>query len=221
MKKVLVAVLAGLISFGAGLFGFFYVMPSIAPERTRVAEIYLDSLRVADSLAQVAAASAVETPLAAGPAPDSMAVPGDSLPSVAASVEEGPAASASPGADVVIGDSLRALMERVNTLSAENAALRRQVQQSPAAQWGGAAALSGTLTKLDDKELRAILQQLDADVLQQLYLNSSNKNQTRLLESMPADKAAAFVQNLMKGSALQAGSTGNATAAREPGTALR
>jgi flagellar motility protein MotE (MotC chaperone) len=61
--------------------------------------------------------------------------------------------------------------------------------------------LSKTLTKMEDKELRAIVQQLDPEVLATLYKQASGRNRTRLLQALPPTQAAQFVHRLTGASA--------------------
>ena len=64
------------------------------------------------------------------------------------------------------------------------------------AKYDEAKQMSGTLTKLEDSELAALLENLDADVLESLYIEASSRNRTRLLQMMPAEKAASLVNTL-------------------------
>jgi Mg/Co/Ni transporter MgtE len=60
-----------------------------------------------------------------------------------------------------------------------------------------ASRMTGTLTKLEDKELSAVLEQLDLAVLETLYIEATGRNRTRLLQAMPAERAALVVRGLV------------------------
>ena len=57
--------------------------------------------------------------------------------------------------------------------------------------------MSGTLTKLEDKELEAVLAELDQAMLESLYVEASARNRKRLLQSIPPERAALLVKGLM------------------------
>ncbi len=75
--------------------------------------------------------------------------------------------------------------------------LQRQVDSLQARQVK-ASDVASTLTKLEDRELSNIVQQLDLELVNLLYQHASPKNQSRLLAAMPADRAARLVRNLIK-----------------------
>ena len=58
--------------------------------------------------------------------------------------------------------------------------------------------MSGTLAKLEDKELAGVVERLDMGVLQVLYEKASARNRKRLLQAMPPDAAAGFVRRLVQ-----------------------
>lgn len=107
--------------------------------------------------------------------------------------------SAEPPAvfDAALQDSLAVLRRE---LDAAHRALET-ADAPPVDRQAEAQALSGTLSKLEDAELRAILQRLDLDVVEMLYAASSARNRTRLLQALPSDRAARFVRYLTTGSA--------------------
>jgi hypothetical protein len=206
MKKALLALGIGAVSFLVGLIGFVFVLPSVAPERAEEAKLYLDSLEAvqqghvfSDSTSHEDSTHATnehgetadtlhgeETPVRdISDAPDKHTTPAEMPPA--------------------LKDSLASMRQRIQTLHTENQSLRRQLDearkstQTRATRASDVAGLTETLTKLDDKELRPILQQLDGDVLEQLYKSTSGRTQARLLKAMPADRAAGFVQNLVRG----------------------
>jgi hypothetical protein len=97
-----------------------------------------------------------------------------------------------------------ALQDSLSILRTELDAARRELESAgapPVDRQAEAQALSGTLSKLEDAELRAILQRLDLDVVEMLYAASSARNRTRLLQALPSDRAARFVRYLTTGSA--------------------
>ena len=129
------------------------------------------------------------------PAPDAAA---DSL-AMAEPAPHTTVMSADPPAvfDAALQDSLAVLRRELD-------AARRELESAgspPVDRQAEAQALSGTLSKLEDAELRAILQRLDLEVVEMLYAASSARNRTRLLQALPSDRAARFVRYLTTGSA--------------------
>lgn len=97
-----------------------------------------------------------------------------------------------------------ALQDSLSVLRRELDDARRALETAdgpPVDRQAEAQALSGTLSKLEDAELRAILQRLDLEVVEMLYAASSARNRTRLLQALPSDRAARFVRYLTTGSA--------------------
>ena len=83
-----------------------------------------------------------------------------------------------------------ALLTEVETLTSRIQAMEgRRVE---------AEALGTTLAKLEDKQLAAILQNLDPRVLELLYLKASARTQARLMQSLPPERAASFIRSLVK-----------------------
>lgn len=60
-----------------------------------------------------------------------------------------------------------------------------------------AAEISQTLTQLEEREMRAVLDPLDLDVYEALYTISTGRNRTRLLQAMPPDEAAQLVARIV------------------------
>ncbi|MEP0548548.1 MAG: hypothetical protein ABJF88_16555 [Rhodothermales bacterium] len=97
-----------------------------------------------------------------------------------------------------------ALQDSLSVLRRELDDARRELETAgtpPVDRQAEAQALSGTLSKLEDAELRAILTRLDLEVVEMLYAASSARNRTRLLQALPSDRAARFVRYLTTGSA--------------------
>jgi len=59
--------------------------------------------------------------------------------------------------------------------------------------------LSATLTRIDDRQLAPILRELDMASLEVLYAESTGRNRTRLLQAMPAERAARFINERVSG----------------------
>jgi Mg/Co/Ni transporter MgtE len=78
-------------------------------------------------------------------------------------------------------NQMRELMEKLKSLEGQ----RTQVRS-----------LSATLPKLEDKELTAILQQLDLLLLSRLYQEATERNRTRLLQNLSSERAAQFIRHL-------------------------
>lgn len=201
MKKLVIAGVVATLSFVGGLVGLYHLVPFVAPERAAEARQYVDSLAAAgligtpDSTAVLAAgallpdASALDTTLGADPLPaalaDSTAAADAALPPIAAT----------------LADSVAALQTRLLAAERERDALRTRLDargQQQARTDAQVSELAGTLTALEDKELGAILAQLDIAVVRALYDRTSARNRTRLLKAMAPERAARFVQQLVE-----------------------
>lgn len=204
MKNALLIAGIALASFLVGFVLLTYKMPSVAPQRAEEARQYVDSIMTAtgrdgqtDSLA-----APVES------APDSLRI--DSMGGIVADSNRQRIAMAAlekasaEGIMAVLRDSLRRVTARVHALTTENQTLRQDLNRvkngaSPKASPEEVATLTATLAKLDDKQLRPILKDVDGVVLEQLYRSASGRTQARLIEAMPADRAASFVRKLVQG----------------------
>ena len=170
MKLALVAILT-LVAFAAGLFGMTKLLPQ--PPNPEAEAAAADSLTAAQLLQDVA-----------GTAADSLiqlSLPEASLDSLALLREQLALAQT----------QIPALLGRLTSLEEE---LQGQADRKARAE-----ALSGTLSRLEDGELRALLMQLDADVLTDLYTEASPRNRTKLLQALPARRGAALVERIASG----------------------
>ncbi len=205
MKKALLALGIGIVSFLVGLLGFIFVLPSVAPGRAEEARLYLDSLEAA-RLSYFRKDSTLTTSTVQ-PVPETSQLP-DTSRKESGTTSPPQAPDESTLLITALKDSLADFRRRIRALQAQNGTLQRQLEEARKAArpqptpTRDVAGLTETLTKLDDKELRPILQQLDSDVLEQLYRNTSGRTQARLLQAMPADRAALFVQSLVRGTSV-------------------
>lgn len=189
IKKVLIAVTTGVVAFAFGLVGIYLAMPHLAPERVVEARVLLDSLAHPEILpaASPEGGGDPSRPPRTG-APDSL-------------TQETLDAAALQAA---FADSLRMLRQRLQqsekarTLLKDRLATMQQEQAAAGARQAEAGALSSTLAKLEDRELQALLAQLDMDILGVIYRESSGRNRARLLQAMAPDRAARFVQDLVQ-----------------------
>jgi hypothetical protein len=90
-------------------------------------------------------------------------------------------------------DSLEALQRRVEAYQAQIRAYEAQLEER-AAQRAQASDLAGTLVKLEDRELSGVLRNLDLDILELLYQESSARNRARLLGALPPARTVAFIR---------------------------
>ena len=171
--KPLLTVLAVVLLFAAGAAGTYFMMPVVAPEKVAQARHYLDSLDAvaAGDSAFLARLDSLRQPAAPAPADSAQA---DTL----AAPAEAPA-------------------DTTTTPAVADAAETPAIAQAEAAQAEQARELSNVISKLEDPELRALVTNLDPDVLAILYRESSARNKTRLLQAIPPDRAAAFVRGLI------------------------
>jgi hypothetical protein len=188
--KIVLAVVLSIVFFALGLIGTYSIMPIIAPDTVEETTARLDSL---------AQAKLAEDPLATGTAQaDSLGRPVSDSSSVET---QATGVAVDPGL-AVLRDSLqdvhqqvasdqemqKQLLQRVEAMEAQWAALQKRFDE--------AKQMSGTIGKLEDNELKALLSQLELPVLEALYLEASARNRTRLLQMMPSDKASTLVSKL-------------------------
>lgn len=187
MGRALLAVAVGLLAFAGGLVGMYHAMPSLDPERVAETRAYLDSLALVDTLEQL------DSTRLALLKPPPVELP-DSLWQHIATRDT---------MIVSLHDSIAALHQRIQRSNDDVTSLRQAVDAINArwdameARRAEAAQVSGTLTKLEDNELRDVLTQLDFAMLEQLYIASSKRNRTRLLQNIDPERAASIVRSLM------------------------
>ncbi|MFN3596095.1 MAG: hypothetical protein ACK41D_02350 [Rubricoccaceae bacterium] len=170
--RVLLLILLSTLGFAGGLFGMYlglrYVSGAGGAEEL---DEPASERTAAEALEQRVGAGDMEALLAldlADPAADSLAL-----------------------LRKYVSDAQRALprvLARIDTL--EQALQARQDRQQRARE------LAATLPRLEDRELRSLLAQLDADVLVDIYAEASPRNRTRLLGALPAARGAALVERI-------------------------
>ena len=180
MKQVIIAVLATVTFFIVGIIATYFAMPMVSPELVERAQWRIDSLQMVkdgtfpDSLLNPDD-TMIDTSLLSRPLNTMLVGLRDSLSQMHSSL----------GSEM---ESKEALMEKVKSMEERWEALQ--------AKYDEAKLMSGTLAKLEDNELSALLESLEADVIESLYIEASARNRTRLLQMMPADKAASLVNTL-------------------------
>ena len=158
MKKAIIAVLATVTLFTIGIFATFYAMPVLNPELVEQTQHRLDSLRMVkdgtypDSLLALEEESPIDTSMLAKPLNTMLAGLRDSLNTLHASLDSEQ-------------ETKEALVAKVQNMEERWAALQEKYDE--------AKQMSGTLAKLEDNELADLLESLDADVLESLYLEAS------------------------------------------------
>ncbi|NBB99892.1 MAG: hypothetical protein GVY15_03405 [Bacteroidetes bacterium] len=198
IKKALLAVGASLIAFAVGLIGAFFLLPMVAPD---VADELLnppdstampaDSLHLAngDSLARNPARALLDSL-----AHDSTAV----LDSTLLQALEPDMVTLHEDSIAALRADLRDKMRAQEALEQELALLRSEVTDLRARK-DDMTELSATLTRIDDRQLAPILRELDMASLKVLYAESTGRNRTRLLQAMPAERAARFINERVSG----------------------
>ena len=181
MKKAIIAVLATISFFSIGIFATYFAMPVLAPDIVEREQHRLDSLEMVkngtypDSLLALEDENMIDTSMLAKPLNSMLTGLRDSLHNLHSSL----------GSEM---QSKEALIAKVQDMEDRWKALQDKYDE--------ARQMSGTLAKLEDGELSDLLENLDADVLESLYLEASVRNRTRLLQMMPAEKAAGLVNTL-------------------------
>jgi flagellar motility protein MotE (MotC chaperone) len=214
-KKILIGGLLGLVSFFLSLWGFYLMMPSLAPDKVVDTKLELDSL----GLIHFSAADSIRA------ARDSVLALADTLEPVPATHFDVPDVATEDSVyRSSIVDSLQLVLSQIRAMEQEKAALMGQVEaltqriQTIESRRVEAENLSTTLTKLDDRQLGAILQGLDEKVLEMIYQKASAKNQARLLQALPSERAASFIQGLVRSGAAPAPTTPAADPATPDGS---
>ena len=211
MIKAVIAVVALVAAFAAGMAGVYYSMPMLAPGKVEKAQVHMDSLALVDSLAWVYSQGLATAPGSAVFLPDSLTVSPVALPAAAPSPNEVPVEDEAPEEEpvaveeqVALQDSLAAVQRQFEQLMREQQRLLEEVKSlkdrvdDREAHSEEVQALSGTLSKLEDKELAGVVERLDMGVLEALYEQASARNRTRLLQAMPPEAAARFVRRLVQ-----------------------
>ena len=188
-KHALIALGAALAAFAVALTGAYFAMPMVAPEVAAQA-------RAADSLATAAGS----TPSTEAEGATALAA---SVPADTSSAAPGTAAAAA--VTEMLRDSLRVVQQRLeeaqaatNTLRQEEQALREQLSAAEDARVK-VNELGSALLKMEERELNALLKEVDMPVLKQLYQEASGRARTRLLQAMSPARAARFVNQMVEG----------------------
>lgn len=196
MKKIALFAIVSIVSFVLGLGGLYVAMPYIQPDKVESARAGIDSLRAlaADSLSiedglRVDVPVDMDLVLADAADVDSLTPPG--IP-----IDEHPRFLA-------LTDSLLAIADISSRLRSENDRLivrlteLEELASSRAVHSTDIAELTGTLSRLEDNELRSILERVDDATVARLYDEASGRNRTKIVRAMPADRAARLVQRMM------------------------
>ena len=213
--RIVLATLLTVLAFAGGLAGAFYAMPAVAPYRVAEAQARIDSLRADSALAGFFPAlppsySPVADSLAAAiptsPWSDSLAIGADSSGRVYPVFE----AILAAYQDSLGGarQSLDSLRRGADSLHGVIASLHQQHADEAAAQQAHRAdvvELSKTVARLEDKPLAGLVAQLDDAVLAALYREATPRNRIRLLQALPTDEAARFVDRLVRPDAVAEG----------------
>ncbi len=208
MKKVLLFLALGLASFAVGLIGVYLAMPSLAPKVVESTQQRIDSLAAASGKSLTDSSGIGAPPLeAAGVLAIADTHSVTSIRTASDSTRYIPLDSARALIRhlTALEDSLRHLSTDLRAADEHVAALQRQnatLKENLAAlevQRAQAVDLSSTLTDLDIRQLRPILEQLDVKVLTRLYDEASGRNRTRLMKALPPDRAARFINRLVDG----------------------
>ncbi len=220
-KKYILAAAIGIVSFIVGAAGLYFAMPSINPDRADAARVRLDSLAAVDSSSVRDAGEFVPGDSAGSALQFSVLdsatlhLPMDSV-RVMAERADTMRSYYQSRLIAVLTDSLNRTSLRLSEATLQKAALEKQAEvlqerlTAKGVQRVDAAGMSSTLSKLEDKELRPVLQNMEETVLEQIYLSSSSRNQSRLLKALNPERAAGLVQRLMRGDPAR---NGQATAA--------
>lgn len=200
MKKVLLIVGTCAAAFLVGSLGIYYGMPVLDPERAEKVT------RLVDSLMEHTSTDLIPSPPEAVD-PPAVRLELDSMSTVGAdSVAQDRTGNLAHVVEL-LRDSLATLVESLERATAESVRLRAEIASLPATSSAAineaepvVAQLSQTLSRLDDKELRPILNNLRISTLEALYAQASTRDRRRLVANMPTQKAAQLVARQVHGS---------------------
>ena len=203
MKKVIFLAVLGLVSFVIGTLGLYVAMPKLAPTVVDSTRVKLDSL----GLITIPQPETLTTNIA----PEKIVIPAADSAAFEAAVQASVKAvtdSITQSYTLIIGqlsDSLTAAVKMAQNLEQNSTALAAQIEDLKK----GKETVSGpkvettelvkSITKLDDEQLTNLLAGIDLGVIETLYMKSSARERTRLLQNMAPDRAAVFVRTLVKG----------------------
>lgn len=197
MSKIFSLLAAILVAFFLGFVGLYFAMPMLAPEQVAQTQRHLDSLALTrgfefenqDPLMMYDSLNALRAHL-------------DSLVSMGEIVNR-----AIEGQEAYIRtleDSISATKSRMNAMENEHDEvlsiideLMKRVRTLEAKRLE-VKNMSKTLSKLEDKALRAIISQTDPSVLELLYLEATDRERQAIIAALPADRAARFVGRMVK-----------------------
>ena len=205
MKKIIFFSVLGLLSFLIGTVGLYVAMPRLAPTVVDSTRVKLDSLGLitVPQPETLATATAAVTEKIVISAADSAAFEAAVQASLKARTD-----SLTQSYTLIIGqlsDSLTAAAKMAQNLEQNSSALvaqleelkkRKETVEAPKVE---PTELVKSITKLDDDQLTNLLAGLDLSVIETLYMKSSARERTRLLQNMAPDRAAVFVRTLVKG----------------------
>lgn len=182
MNKSVLAIVVSIVFFVVGLAATYFAMPMIAPQMVDEVQHRLDSL------------AAVESNMLAM----------DSLNGESMTLDSLMAMDSLTSSDLLSGmrDSLSQLMGTLDMERQQKDTLLMRIQNMEqrwielSAKYAEAGQMSNTITKMEDKELADLLAKLDDDVLESMYIEASARNRARLLQMLPAEKAANLVNRL-------------------------
>lgn len=180
MKNILIVLGGSTVAFIVGLAVTYLALPFVAPD--------------------LAERSRARTPVSVADA--AMTLPEDSLnlpqDSVALLLTEQKALVET------LRDSLAIVMNRLHAAQAMEMSRAGQIEQlrqrerAAAARRVEAAQLGSSLARLDVRERRDLIEQLDRDILQKIYIEASPRSRTLLLEAMEPKGAAGLVGLLIQ-----------------------
>ena len=214
MKRILLYVGVGLFSFAASLAGLYFAMPLLQPDEVESTRRQIDSLASLRLMTEGSMADGSMTEHSMTDSSGSAIVLRDTLSDAEPLVLLGGTHTA--GLDTLnvvpieehpsyaaLIDSLvqaRADHQRLASLEANLrqriAALEQDLQSAGIAQ-AEAGEVSAALARLEENELGGILDGLDDRSVRIVYDEASPRNRTKILRSLPPQRAAVIVQRML------------------------
>ncbi|GIV61223.1 MAG: hypothetical protein KatS3mg044_0089 [Rhodothermaceae bacterium] len=219
MNKIFALIGIVLVAFIIGFVAIYFAMPFVAPERYEETRHRLDSLRVQRELAALNDSALTALRL------EALGVVNDSIDQKLSRLDAGLNDLASRYARRLasLSDSLRQAHEALQRANRIEQDLQLRVQQlderlkALEARQLEARDLSAVLPKLEPAELTPILAQLDLGLLEMLFAESTTRNRTKILQSLPSDRAARLVRFMVQRDSTS-GATQPASNEAPPGT---
>ncbi len=195
MNKIL-TILGGLVTaFVLGFVALYVAMPSIAPEKVKQVNRHMDSVRITTGI------DFGDDPLMVFDSLNTLRFHIDSLVTLGSFMQG--SVDNQDRQITALHDSLRATRERLEAMEREHSEMLSLLDDVVArlrnteTQQSEIRNMSKTLSKMERRELQAIISSMDTNVLQRLYLEASDRERQAILGALSPERAAQLVRTMV------------------------